>query len=151
MHSGYNSENAVLICALDCYAEPNQHKPGESGHCDDTCRHTTVYHRTWRGGEPNRSGIFRKFIQGNRYWDAYRIAVGTLCFSRYPPFKKGLLENEGKIISITLVFFGFGKNQFLWDTRIWRKVILQNVLQYYLPKPNAIRACFSQNDDPSFI
>lgn len=65
--SGYNSENTMVICPLDCYAEPNQHKPRESRHCDDTRCNTTVYHWTWRGGEPNRSGIFRKFIQGNRY------------------------------------------------------------------------------------
>lgn len=25
-----DSENIVIICSLDCYAEPNQYQPGES-------------------------------------------------------------------------------------------------------------------------
>lgn len=91
-----NSESIVIICSLDCYAEPNQHQPGEPRHCDNTHCHPTVHHRTWRGGEPNRSGIFRKFIQGNRYWDACRTAVRMLNISRYHQFEEGLLDNEGK-------------------------------------------------------
>lgn len=69
------------LCILDCNAEPNQYESRESGHCDNTCSNTTVHHRTWRGGEPNRSGIFCKYIKWNRYLDAYRIATRILYFN----------------------------------------------------------------------
>ena len=61
------------------------------------------------------------------------------------PFKKGLLENKGKIILATLVFFLIiDKNQTFMRKIIYRKVILQNILQYDLSKANAIQACFTK-------
>lgn len=97
-------EWCCYLCLPDCNAEPNQYESRESGHCDDTRSNTAVHHRTWRGGEPNRSGIFCKYIQWNRYLDAYRIATGILYFNWFSPFSEKVWgKTVVRIVTIFLV------------------------------------------------